>query len=177
MKYTKKQLSAIAYLTSIGDKARLAAYKQQLENRVKAKKEARERRKADIVKIAATVKIGDVFLCSWGYEQTNVDFFQVIAKAGKNSVRIRQVYPTLIADEDSGSMAANREYQIPANGELLPAADRSVFIEDQDNGDLKRVDGYIDKNGDICAAIKLRSYAYAYRQAPGVVRCYESWYA
>lgn len=177
MKYTRKQLDTIEYLTSIGNTARLEAYKQQLEDREKAKKEAREKRKADIAKIAATVKIGDVFSCSWGYEQTNVDFFQVIAKVGKNSVRIRQVKPLMVADQASGPMAANREYQIPANGELLPAADHSVFIEDQDNGDLKRVDGYIDNNGAVRAAIKMRSYAYAYREAPGVVRCYESWYA
>ena len=177
MKYTKKQLSTIAYLTSIGDKTRLAAYKQRIADREKAKKEAREKRKADVAKIAATVKVGDVFRCSWGYEQTNVDFFQVIAKIGKSSVRVRQVEPLMVADEAVGPMAANREYEIPANGELLPASAYSVFIQDQNNGDLKRVDGYIGNDGSTRIAIKLRSYAYAYREQPGTVRCYESWYA
>ena len=29
------------------------------------------------------VKIGDIFYSSWGYDQTNIDFYQVIAKTEK----------------------------------------------------------------------------------------------
>ena len=32
------------------------------------------------------VKVGDVFYDSWGYEQTNIDFYQVIALRGKTQV-------------------------------------------------------------------------------------------
>jgi hypothetical protein len=27
------------------------------------------------------IKVGDIFCCSWGYEQTNVDFYQVVFKS------------------------------------------------------------------------------------------------
>ncbi|EHV76870.1 hypothetical protein ECDEC7A_3317 [Escherichia coli DEC7A] len=30
-----------------------------------------------------TVSVGDVFVSSWGYEQTNVNFYQVISVHGK----------------------------------------------------------------------------------------------
>ena len=36
------------------------------------------------------VQVGDIFCNSWGYDQTNVDYYQVIAKSGK-SVKIREI--------------------------------------------------------------------------------------
>ena len=38
------------------------------------------------------VKVGDLFHSSWGYDQTNNDFFQVVALVGDSSVRVREVY-------------------------------------------------------------------------------------
>lgn len=32
-----------------------------------------------------TVSVGDVFVSSWGYEQTNVNFYQVISVHGKKN--------------------------------------------------------------------------------------------
>lgn len=37
-------------------------------------------------KNAFGVKVGDIFSASWGYEQTNIDFYQVIALRGKTQV-------------------------------------------------------------------------------------------
>jgi len=35
--------------------------------------------------------VGDVLVASWGYEQTNVDFYQVVRLAGAKSVAIRPI--------------------------------------------------------------------------------------
>ena len=35
------------------------------------------------LKFMANVKPGDIFLCSWGYEQTNIDFYEVTKKSKK----------------------------------------------------------------------------------------------
>ena len=35
-----------------------------------------------------TVSVGDVFVSSWGYEQTNVNFYQVISVHGKKTVTV-----------------------------------------------------------------------------------------
>jgi len=38
------------------------------------------------------VKIGDVFYTSWGYDQTNVEFFQVVGfTPSKKSVRLKEI--------------------------------------------------------------------------------------
>ncbi|MEC5509953.1 hypothetical protein P9911_029570 [Klebsiella oxytoca] len=38
-----------------------------------------------------TVSVGDVFVSSWGYEQTNIGFYQVISIHGKKTVCIRPI--------------------------------------------------------------------------------------
>lgn len=43
------------------------------------KAERKENRKKDI----SEIKVGDLFVCSWGYDQTNVDFYQVVDVKGK----------------------------------------------------------------------------------------------
>lgn len=42
------------------------------------------------VKEARSPQVGDILTSSWGYDQTNVDCFQVVA-IGKHSVRLRQI--------------------------------------------------------------------------------------
>lgn len=87
------------------------------------------------------VKVGDIFKASWGYEQTNVDFFQVVALAGKSSVRVRAVNPPMIDEKAISGMSADRTYKI--TNEILPAID-SIFIKDKEKGDLKRLKDYND---------------------------------
>lgn len=59
---------------------------------------ASEKRKADRLadKRAAMakphgVKVGDVFSASWGYDQTNVDYYEVVELVGKRGVKIREI--------------------------------------------------------------------------------------
>lgn len=40
-----------------------------------------------------SLKVGDVLRCSWGYDQTNVDFYEVVGVSGK-SVIIREIAQT-----------------------------------------------------------------------------------
>lgn len=37
------------------------------------------------------VHVGDIYYSSWGYDQTNVDFYQVVALKGKHTAVIRQI--------------------------------------------------------------------------------------
>ncbi len=138
------------------------------------RKERAAQRKADNEGILDKVKVGDVFSCSWGYEQTNVDFFQVIEKVGKNSVRIKEVCPPILENRGTGPFSADRTYDIPSDGTLLPVKSHSVHIKDQQNGDVKRVQAaqyYEDKR----PYIRIASYADAYLEKPGKSTHYESW--
>ncbi|CQQ96527.1 Uncharacterised protein [Yersinia enterocolitica] len=38
-----------------------------------------------------SVSVNDVFVSSWGYEQTNVNFYQVISVHGKKTVTVREI--------------------------------------------------------------------------------------
>lgn len=124
------------------------------------------------------VKIGDLFQSSWGYDQTNVDFFQVIALVGETSVRVREVCPRMIDEQGISGMSANRTYKL--TNEILPPVSRSIFIKDQENGDLKRIKpGYYQ---DPEQAIQncyftLTDYASAHKCNGESVTLYESWYA
>lgn len=40
---------------------------------------------------AEGVRVGDLFYGSWGYEQTNVDFFQVVALRAKHTAVLRRI--------------------------------------------------------------------------------------
>lgn len=124
------------------------------------------------------VKVGDLFSASWGYDQTNVDFFQVIALVGETSVRVREVYPQMTKETPTCSMAADRTYKL--TNELLPAASSSVFIEDQENGDLKRIKPGYHKDPDEAnknCFFRLSSFANAHKCNGDSVTVYESWYA
>jgi hypothetical protein len=51
-----------------------------------------------------SLKVGDILKCSWGYDQTNIDFYQVTQLIGVTMVEVRPVgqQPT---DEPSGPMS------------------------------------------------------------------------
>lgn len=40
-----------------------------------------------------TVSVGDIFVSSWGYEQTNVTFYQVLSVHGKKTVTVARFAP------------------------------------------------------------------------------------
>ena len=118
------------------------------------------------------VKVGDIFVSSWGYDQTNVDFFQVVALCGQSSVRVREVNPPLVEEDATGPMAAKRTYRV-ADLPLLPPVSSSIFIRDQEHGDLKRLQSY---DGVTYPTIKVSSYASARLCTGDTTVQYESWY-
>lgn len=40
---------------------------------------------------AHTLKVGDLLKCSWGYDQTNIDYYQVTRVIGAHTVEIREI--------------------------------------------------------------------------------------
>ena len=119
------------------------------------------------------VKVGDLFRAVWGYEQTNNDFFQVLELVGETFVRVRQVEPEMLASKRySSGMAEDRIYKIPT--EILPPTCHSLFIKDQERGDLKKIKSY-QRDGSK-PLFKMSSYADAYKVEGDTLECYESWY-
>lgn len=97
--------------------------------------------------------IGDILYSSWGYDQTNIDFYQVTRLVGPFTVEIRQVASRDIGDNEGNSSMSGK----------------CVAVKDSFKGDpmIKRVT-------DGCR-VKIESYASAtpYDGRP----LYYSWYA
>ena len=136
--------------------------------------EAPQSRKAAAKDNKYGVQVGDIFSASWGYEQTNNDFFQVVELVGASSIRVREVYPEIVSTKTVSSMSEDRTIKVTR--EMLPAVPRSVFVKDQERGDLKRLKSYA-ADGVSNPQFNLSSFADAYYCAPGAdLTVYESWY-
>jgi len=65
-----------------------------IDNRIAVKKYREEQKVAQKIKaaqLAADTKVGDIFVDSWGYEQTQVDLYQVVAKPTAKTVIVREI--------------------------------------------------------------------------------------
>lgn len=173
-KNTPERMEAAQAICSIGDYALQVLAEEAAENRPaygKGKKKTAEKSQP-VNKFG--VKVGDIFSASWGYEQTNNDFFQVVALVGESSVRVREVYLPLVDSLTVGPMAEDRTFKV--THELLPAANYSVFIKDQEKGDLKRLKSYA-ADGKSNPQFNLSSFCDAHYCSADNIEVYESWYA
>jgi hypothetical protein len=116
-------------------------------------KEMEKKRKKKIAKEElASLSIGDIFVSSWGYEQTNVDFFQLISLKGQTGEFKSISYHTI---EVTGPMS---EYVRPSPNEFVG-----------NNTFKARLNG----NG-----FKINSYSHARKiEDPTTSKHYHSWYA
>jgi len=98
------------------------------------------------------IKIGDIFVSSWGYEQTNVDFFQLVNLKGKTGEFRKISYETI---EETGPMS---EYVRP-----VP----NSFIGEE-----------TEKYRLVGNSFKITSYAWGRKiEDPANSKHYHSWYA
>lgn len=61
---------------------------KKIENYFKNRAEYTDRKKTSSVR---NVKVGDILVSTWGYDQTNVDFYQVTELVGAKSARIIKI--------------------------------------------------------------------------------------
>jgi len=98
--------------------------KQKIDNRQKLIKESIANRN--------DVKVGDVFYTMWGYEQTNIDFFEVVDKPSKARVVVRQLTRTL---KDTGFMTGDVS---PIRGQYASGPEKRNIHRD---GSIVNIDG------------------------------------
>ena len=102
------------------------------------------------------VAVGDIFHFSWGYDQTNCDFFQVVEKSGR-SVIIREIGSQTVDKETGNSMA-----------------DYRIAVKDAFLADKKPLKKLIQFSGEK-PYIRMASYGYCDKWDGQP--CYCSWYA
>lgn len=127
-------------------------YNNRVAN-IASDKKRKEERKVQRKLQESDVQVGDIFVNSWGYEQTNVDFYQVVARSGV-TVTLREIgYDRL----ETTSWAS--EYVRPV---------KDAFIKDAQEF-KKRLNGKYIKMNSFSSASKVED--------PATSKHYRSWYA
>ena len=87
-----------------GSVARMFAHVEEflagLERADKVKEERKVARAAAKVAALESVKEGDIYVASWGWEQTNIDAYQVVAKKGA-TVTLREIAVSSVEGTES----------------------------------------------------------------------------
>lgn len=108
------------------------------------------------------VKIGDIFHYSWGYEQTNANYFQVVALKGQKSIVVRE-----IAYKRTETTGFDSYKVAPCKNEFL---EKSNFIKDNTVGATKMVKGL--KDGTIYINIESFGFCSLWNGKDNIMTCY-----
>lgn len=140
---------------SFGTEARRAEYVESFFAAQRGRIERRSQRAAERKAFRHTLKVGDVLRSPWGYEQTNVDFYQVVALKGATQVVVRRI-------------GALTEGALGDRGQCAP--DVGAFLTGHEPETYRVQEGN---------SLRIKSYASAYPvafQQVGQVKVYESSY-
>ena len=101
----------VAHYYYVSESSRLEAinkFKTSADNEEKRKAE----RKVARMNVVNPFQIGDILSSSWGYDQTNVDFYEVVGVTDK-SVKIVKISNTTISDKGASglSVVPNTSYK------------------------------------------------------------------
>ncbi len=103
--YSGKSSKPVFHFSFKDEDRRIEFINDKINNRLSIKKnndEWKEKRKKENEQLINEVKEGDIFYASWGYEQTNIDFFQVVAK-NKSMLTLKELkYTREITGHDQG---------------------------------------------------------------------------
>jgi hypothetical protein len=77
---------------------------KQIDEMKKRKDAWNAEKKAKKQALLESVKVGDVFYASWGYEQTNIDYYQVVGKKGQ-TLTFRKIGSEIV--KQTGPFSAN----------------------------------------------------------------------
>ena len=131
---------------------------QKLEEN-KAIKEAQKVKRAEENKVDAKdfYQIGDIVVNTWGYEQTNIEFYQVI-KITARTIKVKRICSARLEDSYEAHGMACR---------VVPVRDK--FIQNE----LKQIDYQLIVKKDGCLSSPERFYHFS--KWDGLPK-YESWY-
>jgi|VirMetMinimDraft_7_1064189.scaffolds.fasta_scaffold03511_6 hypothetical protein len=100
------------YRTIAGRDEAIAKRIADLEDRARSKAERKAKDKAAIKKRQEEIKVGDIYVASWGYDQTNVDFYKVL-KVERAFALIAEVSSTVVDDYEGINL------QVVAGNEIV----------------------------------------------------------
>ncbi len=108
------------------------------------------------------IKVGDIFHYSWGYEQTNANYFQVVSLKGTKQVIIREISYEITETTGLDSYKVR-----PIKDSFLK---ESQFIADNGIGAIKQVKGL--ENGTIYINIESFGFCSLWNNTDDLMTCY-----
>lgn len=138
-----------------GNKERFDQYVEKyinnLKSNIESKLKYKEGKKINAKAIYDKINVGDIIYTSWGYDQTNIDFYQITGKFGSNSLKVRELDDKDVTKDNNGIS--------PMAGYKIPIKDKFTGVEK-----TIRVMGYLKIDNHV---------AYIWDGRP----LYYSWYA
>ena len=95
------------YKTEEGMLKKVISYLELAKSRKKSKEEQKQKRADDRKKLMEEIKPGSILYATWGYEQTNVDFYKVLEVKGTKVTLIELSHKSVEGSEYSHGMACN----------------------------------------------------------------------
>ncbi len=117
------------------------------------------------------LKVGDILRCSWGYDQTNIDFYEVV-KTSANTVQILEIESEEFVNNDQSM--TGKSVPCPGKFKMVPDYDSQESIDayNATGKYLRKAAKPMRKTPhESCGEpyVKIESYAYAYLLSPTVV--------
>ncbi len=100
---------------------------KDIVNSEKSKRERRERRREERSNFKHDFQVGDFLYCSWGYDQTNIDFYKVVEVVSDKTIRIQECAKKAVDYAEQGS------YVVPMDRTSGPIMTKRVGT----SGDVK----------------------------------------
>jgi hypothetical protein len=83
--------SKISFNYSFRNEAQMNTHIDEFFSGIKSYQDYQEGKRAERKAFKTTIKPGDILHTSWGYDQTNVEFFQVLT-VSNNTITLREIY-------------------------------------------------------------------------------------
>lgn len=96
-----------------------------VNNRLAHKKTVEERRQKRFA--PHSLSVGDYLYCSWGYDQTNIDFYKVTKLIGKNKIQVVSCKNKI----SYSSPASQSDYVVP--GDDIIGSEQNYIVNSQYN--------------------------------------------
>ncbi len=83
-------------------------YLKTLTERSRYKQEQADKKKEIRKNFKNPLQVGDIVYTSWGWEQTNIDFYQVVETVGKSTVKLRALCCEDVGNNQGHFMSATK---------------------------------------------------------------------
>lgn len=135
----KKEWNQLEKYFSFRTEEERTKYIDGIKSAILHREEQKEQRRLRRINFVNPAKVGDILEASWGYDQTNVDYYQVVGVKGK-MVEVREIGAKTV--EGSGFSHGMADMVTPAKDRFIKDSEvmRKIVRDDGNNGYYAHID-------------------------------------